>query len=159
MNFLEQLVAEWYSFNGYFVQTNVKFGKRMACGYEGEMDVVAFHPQEKVLVHVETSSDADSWEERKRRLIRKFNGANKYYSELFQFGYHSVQKIAIVGFGRTRAKSVSFGSDIAIKTVPEYTAEISTDLKGLNPTKQAVPEHWPILRAMQLSVYWGQVSH
>lgn len=155
MNFLEQLVAEWYSFNGYFVQTNVKFGKLMAGGYEGEMDVVAFHPQEKVLVHVETSSDADSWEGRKRRFARKFKGANKYYSELFQFGYHSVEKIAIVGFGRTRPKSVSFDDGVVIKTVPEFIAEIAADLKGRNPAKQAVPEHWPILRAMQLSVFWG----
>jgi len=155
MNFLEQLVAEWYSFSGYFVQTNVKFGKLKAGGYEGEMDVVAFHPQTKVLVHVETSSDADSWEERKRSFGRKFSGAEKYYPELFQFGYRSIEKIAIVGFGRTRPNSVSFGNNIIIKTVPQFVGEITANLKRQSPTTQAVPEHWSILRAMQLSVFWG----
>ncbi len=47
MNFLEQLVAEWYAYKGYFVRTNIKFGKRIRGGYEGEMDVVAFDPKEK----------------------------------------------------------------------------------------------------------------
>jgi hypothetical protein len=52
MNFLEQLTSEWYAYRGYFVRTNVKFGRRPAGGYEGEMDVVAFDPLKKVLVHV-----------------------------------------------------------------------------------------------------------
>ena len=27
MNFLEQVIAEWFSHKGYFVKTNIKFGK------------------------------------------------------------------------------------------------------------------------------------
>lgn len=85
MNFLEQLVAEWYAFQGYFVRTNIKFGKRAKGGYLGEMDVVAFHPKEKTLTHIETSMDADSWSERKKRFQRKFQDANSHFKELFDF--------------------------------------------------------------------------
>ena len=58
MYFLEQIAAEWYSYNGYFVQTNIKFGKREKGGWKGEMDVIAFHPIEKKIIHIETSMDA-----------------------------------------------------------------------------------------------------
>src|ERR1700683_1491772 len=60
-NFLEQLVAEWYEYRGFFVRRNVNVGKRTAGGHEGELDVVAFHPVEKLLVQIETSMDAESW--------------------------------------------------------------------------------------------------
>ena len=43
MNFLEQVIAEWFSHKGYFVKTNIKFGKLPRGGFAGEMDVVAFH--------------------------------------------------------------------------------------------------------------------
>src|SRR5437016_5364675 len=47
VNFLEQLVAEWYEYQGYFIRRNVRVGKLAAGGYECELDVVAFHPQTK----------------------------------------------------------------------------------------------------------------
>ena len=47
-NFLEELTAEWYEFNGYFVRRNVNVGKRPEGGYECELDVVAFHPMKRV---------------------------------------------------------------------------------------------------------------
>ncbi len=68
MNFLEQLIAEWYAYRGFFVRTNIRFGKRPAGGYEGEIDVAAFNPRTKHLVHIETSTDADSWAERKKTI-------------------------------------------------------------------------------------------
>jgi hypothetical protein len=61
MNFLEQLIGEWYEYTGCFVRTNIKFGKRSAGGYEGEIDVAAFDPRTKCLIHIEASTDADSW--------------------------------------------------------------------------------------------------
>jgi len=41
MNFLEQLVAEWYEWQGYFVCVNRKYGKRPGGGWTGEADVLA----------------------------------------------------------------------------------------------------------------------
>ena len=59
-NFLEQLVAEWYEYKGYFVRRNVLVGRRSRGGYECELDVVAFNPEEKHLVHIEPSVDQRS---------------------------------------------------------------------------------------------------
>ena len=59
MNFLEQVVAEWFSYEGYFVKTNIKFGKLPRGGFTGEMDVVAFHPKTRELVHIETEPPRD----------------------------------------------------------------------------------------------------
>ena len=58
-NYLEQLVAEWYEYQGYFIRRNVLVGKREQGGYECELDVVAFHPETKQLVHIEPSTDAE----------------------------------------------------------------------------------------------------
>jgi len=67
MNFLEQLLAEWFEYQGYFVRRNVRVGPRSKGGYECELDIVAFHPERKHLVHVEPSTDADSYDKRDRR--------------------------------------------------------------------------------------------
>jgi hypothetical protein len=62
MNFLEELVAEWFAYKGCFVRTNVKFGSkpgRSAGGFAGEMDVVAFEPGRKTVVHLEKEETND----------------------------------------------------------------------------------------------------
>jgi Holliday junction resolvase-like predicted endonuclease len=60
-NFLEEIVAEWLEYKGYIVKRNERVGRRAAGGHEGELDVVGFNPKTKHLVHIETSTDADSW--------------------------------------------------------------------------------------------------
>jgi len=72
MNFLEELIAEWYEYQGYFVRRNVKFDKMPKGGYKGEIDTVAFDPKQRVLKHIEVSGDADSWEKRKTKFRKKF---------------------------------------------------------------------------------------
>jgi len=66
-NFLEELVAEWLEYKGYIVKRNERVGRRAAGGHEGELDVVAFNPKTNHLIHVETSTDADSWAGRIRK--------------------------------------------------------------------------------------------
>lgn len=81
-NHLEQLVAEWYEYCGYFVRRNVHVGLRPKGGYECELDVVAFRPTDKKLVHIEPSLDADSWEHREKRYAKKFAAGKKYIPKL-----------------------------------------------------------------------------
>jgi hypothetical protein len=83
-NYLEQLIAEWYEHQGFFVRRNVLAGKRLKGGHECELDVVAFHPHKKLLVHIEPSMDASSWDERERRYKKKFDAGRKYIPHLFQ---------------------------------------------------------------------------
>ena len=42
VNFLEQLVAEWYEYRGYFIRRNVWVGKLAKGGYECELDIIDF---------------------------------------------------------------------------------------------------------------------
>ena len=155
MNFLEQLVAEWYAYRGFFVRTNIKFGKRLAGGYEGEIDVAAFDPKGKMLIHIEASTDADSWEERKRRFGKKFRDAKKHYGEIFDFQYDSIEQQAIVGFPRRTLNKVDFGSGIKVILVPEFVQEITEVISSFNPMQSAVPEGYPLLRAIQFVVAYG----
>lgn len=69
-NYLEELTREWYEYQGYFVRQNVNVGKRPQGGYECELDIVAFHPVTKHLIHVEPSMDAASWAIREKRYKR-----------------------------------------------------------------------------------------
>ena len=157
MNFLEQLAAEYFTLQGYFVRTNMKFGKRLKGGWVGEMDVAAFAPMSRELVHIETSMDADRWEERVSRLIRKFDDASKYYKELFDFPIHSISRIAVAGFS-VQQEQPRIRRDIELKTCPQFISEIGAELLQRHPLKRAVPETLPLLRAMQFAVHWGPQS-
>jgi Holliday junction resolvase-like predicted endonuclease len=170
MNFLEQLVAEWYQYKGYFVRTNIRFGRNATGhgGHVGEIDVVAYNPTTQHFVHIEASTDADSWEDRKNKFIRKFSDAREYYMEIFPFKQMNTQitQIALVGFNRnqrseieewtTRAPEGSSLGDITIKVnhIPNFFDEINTELNNKDPQRDAIPETFPLLRAIQYSVFY-----
>jgi hypothetical protein len=110
MNFLEELVAEWYEFRGYFVRRNVLVGRRAKGGYECELDVVAFHPGSKHLVHIEPSMDAQSWAKRDERFRKKFAAGRRHIPELFS-GLElpeAFDQIALLGFASKRPTNPCF---------------------------------------------------
>lgn len=113
-NFLEQLIAEWYEYQGYFVRRNIKVGKLEKGGYEGELDVVAYDPQNRKLVHLEPSMDADSWENRERRYTKKFDAGKKYIPRLFEgFGeLPEIKQIAVFAFGNTKSHAKIGGGSV-----------------------------------------------
>jgi hypothetical protein len=150
MNFLEQLVAEWYEYQGYFATTNIKFGKLSHGGWAGEMDVVAFDPESKEIVHIETSSDADSWEKREIRIKKKFGNASKHYKEKFPFTELPIKQIAIVGYGKPKKKA--FDEGIEVESISGFVKKICEDLKKIHPLKEVVSEQYPLLRAIQFAV-------
>jgi len=153
MNFLEQIAAEWYEYNGHFVRANIHFGKLNSGGWKGEIDVIAFDPKTKTLIHIETSTDAISWKERKTNFLRKFRDADTQYHDLFRLDYDHLQRIAIVGFGKSK-KFIDFGDNIQVKTIPEFFKEIRADISTHNPLKNAIPERYPLLRAIQFATFW-----
>lgn len=154
MNFLEQLAAEWYTLQGYFVRTNLKFGKRPEGGWIGEMDVVAIDPKTRQLVHIETSMDADSWQQGRARFARKFKTAKAHYSDLFKFDLGGIRRIAIVGFS-SKGKTMSLEENVEVWGVAEFVSKIGNDLRNRHPMRKAVPETLPLLRAMQFALFWG----
>jgi len=155
MNFLEQLIAEWYSYKGYLVGTNIRFGKMKQGGYEGEMDVIAFDPDTKTLIHIETSFDAESWEKRKLKFQKKFRTAERHYRSTFKFNFEKVVKRVIVGFTKSR-KTINLGDDIELVFIPDIIREINEEMSKLNPLKSAIPERYPLLRTIQFSIFFGK---
>src|SRR5689334_4699246 len=77
-NVLEQLVAEWYDYKGYFVRKNVRIAK-IERGRHGELDVLAFHPKEHLLIHVEASVTKID----EARCAEKFELGRQYISKVF----------------------------------------------------------------------------
>jgi hypothetical protein len=84
MNHLEQLVAEWLQYRGYFVRMSVSVGARPRGGFEGDLDVVGLNLLNKHLVHVECSLDSDSWEKRQQRFSVKFERGRRHINEVFR---------------------------------------------------------------------------
>ncbi len=157
-NFLEQLVAEWYEYNGYFLKRNMKVGKRDAGGYEGELDVVAFNPKFKHLVHIETSMDSDSWKIRDGRYTKKFAAGRKYIHSLFE-GLdlpkpEEIEQIALFVYAsNTHHKTVGGGK---VMVANELLVEIISELKSKPIDKSIIPEHLTILRSLQFVAHYKQ---
>jgi hypothetical protein len=148
-NYLEQLVAEWYEYKGYLVRRNVLVGRRAKGGYECELDVVAYHPGERRLVHVEPSMDASSWAVREDRFRKKFEAGRRHIPALFpHFGsLPEPEQIALFCFASNRSRT-SVGGGI-VRTVRDFMREIFSELSSVRIATNAVPEHLAILRSFQ----------
>ncbi|OEF98273.1 hypothetical protein [Desulfuribacillus alkaliarsenatis] len=157
-NFLETLLTQWYVYQGYFVKNNVNFGKRSNGGYEGEIDVLAYDPINKKLVHIETSNDSKTWEKRVDIINKKFNAASFHYSSILpSVHFNSVDKIAIYSLNQSIDKKYlsNLDKNITVKSIPEVFKEISISLKDKSPRKEAVSETFPLLRAIQFTSNYG----
>jgi len=156
MTFLEQLVAEWYEYERYFVRSNVRARKRAKGGWDVELDVLAYDPINNTLLHVETSGDADSWAERKRRfLTKKFILTREEYEAILGHKVSKIKKIAIVGYGRSTRVNLNWGPDIEVVLIADLISQVAGKLRSQNPVQEAVPEGFPILRAMQAVLAYG----
>jgi hypothetical protein len=149
-NFLEELVAEWFEYKGYIVKRNERVGRRAAAGHEGELDVVAFNPKTKHLIHIETSTDADSWAGREKRFSKKFSSGTKHIKAVFD-GLKvpdEIEKKAIFAFGSDKNHKTVGGGQVVL--VEDFILDILRDLKGTSFLTRAVPEKYPILRVLQM---------
>lgn len=148
-NHLEQLIAEWYEYQGYFVKRNVLVGRRPNGGYECELDVVAFHPGTQHLIHLEPSLDADSWATRERRYQKKFDAGKKYIKELFQgltTPEHIEQIAVLVNAGNINHPTLGGGR---VMIADQLIEDIFTALKDKRLESNAIPEQLIILRSFQ----------
>jgi hypothetical protein len=150
VNFLEQLVAEWYEYQGYFIRRNVRVGKRQQGGYECELDVVAFHPETKHLVHIEPSTDAASWEVRERRYKRKFDAGRKYIPNMFPGLLPSpyvLEQIALLVFtSKFRERVLGGGRTVHVSV---FLEQIMSHFLTFSMMRAQVPEQFPVLRTLQ----------
>ena len=155
-NHLESLVAEWYELRGYFVRRNVQVGKRPKGGHECELDIVAFHPEQRSLVQVEPSLDSDSWAKREARYTKKFDAGRKYIPGLFPgmaIPKH-IDQIALFVYGGGKGRERIAGGRVVF--IREFMEEIRAGIQHRKIASAAIPEELPLLRTLQFAVeYWG----
>ena len=150
---LEELIAEYYEWLGCVVKCNALVGKRPHGGWEMELDVVAYDPQRTVILHLEPSLDAQSWAKREGRFAKKFAAGRKYIlKDMFPWlppDTPIVQKAVLISAGPDRRVL----SGAAVETVDELISEIKSAVscRGI-VAKAAIPEHYPLLRTMQLTI-------
>ena len=143
---LEQLFAEWYECQGYFLRRNVLVGKRKQGGYECELDIVGFHPVARHLLHIEPSMDAMSWQQREQRFQKKFDAGRQYIHSLFT-GLELPQEIdqrAVFVFASDKVHQTVGGGRVV--HVREVLQDIFAELESKSPFKNTIPEHLAILR-------------
>ncbi len=154
-NFLEQLVAEWYEYTGYYVRRNVHVGRRTKGGFDGELDIVAFNPTTPHLVHIEPSMDTLSWEKREARFEKKFRVGLDHIPKLFN-GFDSlpkVEQIALFAQG-SQARHPTIGGG-KVMMVKDFIAQIRVAFANQPIESKAVPEQFVILRTLQFAAnYW-----
>lgn len=152
-NHLERLAAEWYEYQGYFVRRNVLVGPRLRGGYEGELDVVAFSPEKKHLVHIEASLDADSWATREYRFKKKFSAGRKYIPKIFK-GLKipkDIEQIALLVFASKQNHQEIAGGKLVLAS--EFLNEIMEHLSQKKIAQSAVPENLALIRTLQLAMH------
>ena len=155
MNHLETLTAEWLAYNGYFTRSTIKVGKRAKGGWEGELDVVGFHPARQHFIHVECSADAWTWPKREEIFQRKFYIGRKHAAELFS-GMElptALDQVVVHGYAGAADKYRDLGGG-RLMTSQELAAEIMNGIPA-NSWKSAVPENFPLMRTLQLSIMAG----
>lgn len=154
INYLEQLLAEWYEYQGFFVRRNVRVGKLAGGGYECELDIVAFHPEKRQLVHVEPSMDGDSWNNREARFRKKFNAGQKHIHGLFR-GVAlptSIEQIAVFCCGSSKKHDNVAGGKVIM--IWDLYREITAALSHTSTASSAVPERFSIVRTLQFVGEW-----
>jgi hypothetical protein len=154
-NHLEDLVSEWYQFQGYFVRRNVQVGKRPQGGYECELDVVAFHPGLQKLVQIEPSLDADKWDKRELRYSKKFSAGRAHIPALFE-GLTlpaELEQVALFVYGGGAKRTTVGGGRVMF--IREFMREVLDRVRTRRVDSAAIPEQYPLLRTLQFAAqYW-----
>ena len=150
MSHLEDLLCEYYEWQGYIVRRNVKVGRLAHGGWEGELDIVAYHPKTRDLVHLEPSIDSLPWSERQGRFARKFKVGTKYIREVLPWldSRAALRQMAVL-VSRGNGRDQIGGGEV--RTIDEFVKEIrGRVLEQGKMAKAAIPEQFTLLRTIQL---------
>lgn len=152
MSHLEDLIAEYYDWRGYLVKRNIKVGRLKHGGWEMELDIIAYHPIDEHLIHLEPSLDADSWPTREQRFNKKFNAAKKYiFSDIFTWldKETPIEQVAVLVSHPKDRDELAGGR---IESIDEFLSVVRNKIENEGiVAKRAIPEQYPLLRTLQLS--------
>lgn len=148
MEYLEQLATEWYEYQGYFVHRDLWVGVASDGSYECQLDVVAFHPIRRHLVHIEPSLDLLSWKDREQHFQLKFDAGKRYLHRMFGAEPHvHIQQIALIGSADGEPRHSIAGGKIV--RLPDLLADILQALASFDIAESLVPDQWPLIRTLQ----------
>lgn len=152
MTHLETLISEYLDWQGYIVKTNVKVGRLPHGGWAMELDVVAYHPKENLVLHYEPSIDANSWQTRRERYEKKFMAGRRFiFPEVFPWLDKGTALRQIAVFPTRPAKMEKIGGG-EIVTIDELMKDIRANVSKCGAMcKNAVSENYPLLRTIQLA--------
>ena len=150
MDYLEQLAREWYEYLGYFVRRDLWVGLEANGSYECQLDLVAYHPLHRHLVHLEPSLDLLPASEKERHFQLKFDAGKKYLHRMFGHpaGLHVEQIALVLGTDHDHPHTIGGGRVLLLS---ELLAGIINRLVEIDPTSALVPEQWPIIRTLQFA--------
>ena len=151
MNHLEKLIRQFHEWQGYIVRGNVKVGRLKHGGWAGELDIIAYHPETQHLIHLEPSIDADNWNRREERFLKKFTLGKQYIrKEVLPWLPEDceLEQIAVLVSG-TRTE-IGGGK---VVSVDDYMSGIRKRIlqEGVM-RKAAIPEEFDLLRTIQLTI-------
>jgi hypothetical protein len=118
-------------------------------GYETELDVVAFNPGNKSVVHVEASLDCHCWTTRESRFEKKFSAGRKAIPSLFK-GFSTISQIdqiALLVYAPKDCERQLGGG--RVMHVSSLISEILQKLSSKRLSREAVPEQFPLIRTLQ----------
>ena len=153
LNTFEQLISEWYEIQGYFLRRNV-VGKKQRDGWEGELDVVAFHPVKQHIVHIEAAINASSLTALRSRLQKQFTAGQKYLSKLYE-GIEPLPHMEQIFLSYRAWDNLELPEGVKILTIGELLMQIRDYLKPRGIRDYVVPQTFPLLRVLHYaSHYW-----
>ncbi len=147
MEYLQQLATEWYEYKGYFVHRDLWVGIQSDGSYECELDIVAFHPTHRHLLHIEPSLDLLSWKEKQEHFQPKFDAGRKYLHRMFgnEPRIH-LEQIALISANEDVPRTIAGARVIRLS---DLIKELLTALSAFPISEWLVPEQWPLLRTLQ----------
>lgn len=151
MAHLEVLVAEYLDWQGFLVKRNVKVGRLAHGGWEGELDVVGYKPDEQRIIHYELSLDASPWSVREARYEKKMKAGREHVRKtLFPWLPPTVNLEQIAAFPTIGTRTMVAGAKLI--TVDALVQEVVTAIsKQGRAASNAISEYYPLLRAIQLA--------
>ncbi len=79
------------------------------------------------------------------------------YHGLFPAGYKYLERIVVVGLAQTQDSGI-LGKGIHVYSVPTMVRMIVQEIGVKDPAKAAVPETYPLLRALQFGAAFGGLA-
>ena len=152
MSHLEALIAEYLDIRGFVVRRNLKVGRLAHGGWQMELDVVGYSPDDKTIEHYEPSVDANNWATREARYLKKFENGRQYILEhVFPWVPKNTQLRQFAVFPSRSKDRITIAGGTVL-TIDELMATIRTYVLARGPMcRNAIPEQYPLLRTLQLN--------